>query len=155
MDSSRISFGEMVAGIAAGALFIFMLFPWYGSSAQVSGGKIAGGNANAWQAFSIIDILLFLVIVVTLGLVVARAADAIPADLPAPAGLIIAVAGGVAVLLILFRLINTPGEDVTGFGVQVDVGRKLGVFLGLIAAAAISFGGYTAKNERGEDTVKS
>jgi hypothetical protein len=148
VDTSRISFGEMVAGVAAALLFIVMFLPWYGASAKVSGGEISGGNANAWQAFSFIDILLFLVIVVTIGLVVARAAGSIPANLPAPPGLIIVGAGALAVLLILFRLINTPGEDVVGFGVQIDVGRKIGVFLGLIAAAAISFGGWTAMNER-------
>lgn len=155
MDWSRIRFGEMIAGAAAGALFIFMFFPWYGASAQVRGGKISGGNTNAWQAFSFIDILLFLVVAVTIGLVLARAADAIPATLPAPAGLIVAVAGGVAVLLILFRLVITPGEDVVGLGLQVEVGRKIGVFLGLIAAGAIAFGGYTAMNERADETVKS
>jgi len=155
VDASRIRFGEMVAGVAAGALFIFMFFPWYGASAQVSGGKVSVPSANAWQAFSFIDVLLFLVVAVTVGLVLARAADAIPPNLPAPAGLIVAAAGGLAVLLILFRLVFTPGEDVVGFGVQVEVGRKIGVFLGLLAAAAIAFGGYTAMNERADETVTS
>lgn len=154
MDTSRISFGEMVAGIAAAALFVFMLFPWYGASTQVRGGKINGATANAWQAFTIIDLLLFLVVAVTIGLVLARAAGAIPASLPAPAGLIVAGAGALAVLLILFRLINTPGEDVIGFGAQVEVGRKFGIILSLIAAGALTFGGYTAMNERGDGKKK-
>lgn len=154
MDSSRISFGEMIAAIAAGALFVFMFVPWYGASASLNGGKVNGVKANAWQAFSIIDILLFLVVAVTLGLVLARAAGKIPAELPAPAGLIVAVAGALAVLLILFRILNTPGEDVIGFGAQVEVGRKIGVFLGLLAAAAITFGGYTAMNERKDKKVE-
>ncbi|MEJ7714161.1 MAG: hypothetical protein WKF40_00015 [Thermoleophilaceae bacterium] len=42
-----------------------------------------------------------------------------------------------------------------GFGVQVEVGRKIGVFLGLLAAGAIAFGGYTAMNERADETVTS
>lgn len=155
MDTSRISFGETVAGVAAGALFIFMFFPWYGVSAKMGAGEVNGVNASAWDAFSIIDILLFLAVAVTIGLVVARAAGAMPANLPAPPGLIVAAAGAIAVLLILFRLIFTPGEDVVGLGVQVEVGRKIGVFLGLIAAAAISFGGYTAMNERADQTLKS
>jgi predicted dienelactone hydrolase len=32
------------------------------------------------------------------------------------------------------------------------VSRKIGVFLGLIAAAGVAFGGYTAMNERGSGT---
>jgi hypothetical protein len=154
VDTTKISFGEAIAGVSAAVLFIVMFIPWYGAKATVPGGQISGGNANAWQSFSFIDVLLFLVIAVTIGLVIARAADAIPADLPAPAGLIIAIAGGLAVLLILFRLINTPGEDVTGFGVEVSVGRKIGVWLGLLLAGGITFGGYTAMNERADGTVK-
>ena len=71
-----------------------------------------------------------------------------PARLPAPPGLIIAAAGVLALLLVLFRLIDTPGEDFSGFGVEADITRKFGVFLGLLAAAGITFGGWTAMNER-------
>jgi hypothetical protein len=155
VDSSRISFGETIAGASAGALFIFMFLPWYGASAMVGGSKITGAHANAWQAFSFIDIILFLVIAITLAIVIARAAGAIPPNLPAPPGMIIMGAGAIAVILILFRLLNTPGEDVVGFGVNVDVGRKIGVFLGLIAAAALTYGGWTAGNERRNGSVKS
>jgi hypothetical protein len=155
VDSSRISFGETVAGASAAALFVFMFLPWYGASATVGGSKITGANANAWQAFSIIDILLFLVCAITIAIVVARAADKLPPNLPAPPGMIILGLGVIALILILFRLLNTPGEAVVGFGVNVDVGRKLGVFLGLIAAAALTFGGWTAMNERRNGTVRS
>jgi hypothetical protein len=147
LDTTKISFGEMVAGASAVALFIFMFFPWYGASANI--GNIASGsvNASAWQAFSFIDILLFLVVVVAVGLTVARAMGSMPAGLPAPPGLIVVGAGAFAVLLILFRLISTPGPDST-FGVEVDISRKIGIFLGLIAAGGITFGGWTAMNER-------
>jgi hypothetical protein len=155
VDSSRISFGETIAGASALLLFVFMFIPWYGATATVGNSKVTGANANAWQAFSFIDILLFLVILVTIGLIVARAADAIPPNLPAPPGMIIVGAGAIAVVLILFRLLNTPGEDVVGFGVNVDVGRKIGVFLGLIAAAALTYGGWTAANERKDRSVSS
>jgi hypothetical protein len=150
VDSSRVSFGETIAGVSAGLLFIFMFLPWYGASAVVGGNKINGENADAWQAFSLVDVLLFLAILVTLAVVVARAVDSIPPNLPAPPGMIIVAAGAVAVILILFRLILTPGEDVVGFGVHVDVGRKFGAFLGLIAAAAMTYGGWTAAHERNE-----
>ena len=49
-------------------------------------------------------------------------------------------------LLILFRLIVIPDGDVDVDG--VDFSRKIGIFLGLIAAAGITFGGWTAMNER-------
>jgi hypothetical protein len=155
VDSSRISFGETIAGSAAVALFVFMFIPWYGATATVGNSKITGAHANAWQAFSFIDIILFLVVAITLGLVIARAADAIPSSLPAPPGMIILGAGAIAVVLILFRLLNTPGEDIVGFGVNVAVGRKIGVFLGLIAAVALTYGGWAAAHGRPEVSVRT
>lgn len=145
MDTSRISFGEMVAGASGVALFIFMFFPWYGIDFEGFGG-VEGGSGNAWEFFSFIDILLFLVVVLAVGMAAARAAGAMPANLPAPAGTIVAAAGALAVLLILFRLISAPDPEITGDA--VDLSRKIGIFLGLIAAAGITFGGYTASNER-------
>jgi len=149
MDTSRISFGEMIAGAAAVVLFIVMFLPWYGASASVAGFS-ASANASAWKAFSFVDILLFLVVLVTIGLVVARAAGNMPA-LPQPPGLIIAAAGVLAVVLILFRLLVVPDGGVSG--VNVDISRKIGIFLGLIGAAGVAFGGWTAMNERASGHV--
>lgn len=149
MDTSKISFGEMIAGAAAVVLFIVMFVPWYGASASVAGFS-ASANASAWQAFSFVDILLLLVVLVTIGLVVARATGNMP-PLPQPPGLIIAVAGVLAVVLILFRLLVVPDGGVSG--VNVDISRKIGIFLGLIAAAGVAFGGWTAMNERASGQV--
>lgn len=147
MDTSRISFGEMVAGVSGLVLLIVMFFPWYGLEVEFEGlGDVAGVNANAWEAFGFIDILLFLVVLVAVGMALARAAGAMPSDLPAPAGMIVAAAGALAVLLILFRLISAPDPESTGDA--VDLSRKIGIFLGLLAAIGITFGGYTAMNER-------
>jgi len=137
----------MVAGASGLALLIVMFFPWYGIKTEFEGlGDIEGANGNAWEVFSFIDIILFLVALVAIGMAVARAAGAMPSQLPAPAGTIVAAAGALALLLILFRLISAPDPDVTGDA--VDLSRKIGIFLGLIAAAGITFGGYTAAKER-------
>jgi hypothetical protein len=44
---------------------------------------------------------------------------------------------GVGTLLILYQIFDTPG----------DLGRKIGLFLGLIACAAIAVGGYLSMQE--------
>ena len=142
MDTSRISFGEMIAGVGGLLLFLFMFIDWYGVDVDIAGFEASGGF-NAWQAFSLIDILLFLAAAVAIAITVARALGALPA-LPMPAGQIVAIAGAVAVVLILFRLIVTPDAG----GDEFDVTRKIGIFLGLISAGAIAFGGYTAMNEQ-------
>jgi hypothetical protein len=145
VDANRVSLGEMIAGASALALFIFMFLPWFGVE-SVAGFGVGGANLNAWESFSFVDVLLFLAIVVVLGLVLARAADATP-DLPQPPAKIIAAAGALALLLVLFRLIFPPGIDTGVVDVDVDLGRKVGIVLGLIAAAGMAYGGWQATNE--------
>jgi hypothetical protein len=147
VDSTKLGVGEIVAGISGLALFVFMFLPWYGVDA-VGGFDVSGfdANVNAWEAFSFVDILLFLVAVVVVGLVVVQLAESTP-ELPSPPAQIILIAGIVALVLIVFRLIFTPGVDTAGVEVDVDLGRKIGLFLGLIAAAGIVYGGWRAQNE--------
>jgi hypothetical protein len=148
VDTSRISFGEMIAAASGVALIIFMFLPWYGASVE-AGGFSASENASAWEAMSFIDILLFLIALAAIGAAAARAAGAMPSDLPAPPGQIIFILGVVAVVLVLFRLIDIPEPDVPAIAEDaVDFSRKVGVFLSLIAAGGIAYGGYAAREER-------
>jgi len=140
MDTSRISFGEMIAGVAGVLLFLFMFIGWYGIDGF-------DGSFSAWESFGFIDILLFLVAVLAIAQAVLRATGKMPTGLPAPPATIVAIAGVLAVVLILFRLVFTPGDEEV-FGDEIDVTRKIGIFLGLLAAGGIAFGGYTAMNER-------
>jgi len=152
VDTSRISFGEMVAGASGVALFLIMLvFSWFGYDVGtgVQGLAIDTPGLTAFEWMSFLDIVLLVVCIIAVGVAGARAAGSIP-QLPYPPGLIVAVAGGLAVLIILFRVI-VPGEGPLSGGIEslsIDATRKIGAFLGLIAAAGITFGGYTAMNER-------
>jgi hypothetical protein len=130
----------MVAGASGLALFIFMFFPWYGIDIG-----IGSDDFSAWTAFDFIDLLLFLAAALAISLAAARAAGAMPPNLPASPGMIVAAAGALAALLVLYRILELPGPDVEG----VEIGRKVGVYLGLIASLGIAFGGFTAMNERG------
>lgn len=147
MDTSRVSFGEMVAAASGLALFIFMFLPWYGMS--VEGVPDVGDTPtfNAWEAFDLIDIVLLLVAAIAVAVAVLRAADSMP-ELPAPAGTIVMGAGLVAVALIAFRILVTPGEDSAQFfGVEIEFTRRIGLFLGLAAAGGIAYGGYRQTQE--------
>ena len=149
-DRNRLSQGELIAGIAGIVLLIDLWFKWYGVNVSAGGGLFKdfniGVSADAWQVFSVIDILLFLISLVAIGAAAARAMDRLPA-LPIPAATIVTIAGGIAVLLILFRLIDSPVDT---HGVNgVEVSRKFGIWLGLIAAAAITYGGWRAMEEAG------
>jgi hypothetical protein len=140
----------LIAGIAGFVLLIDLWFDWYGVKVTAGSGLLKGfsigASANAWESFSLIDIILFLVALVAIGAAALRALDNLP-ELPWPAATIVTVAGGIAVLLILFRIIDTPVDT---HGVSgIDVSRKLGIWLGLLSAGAITYGGWRAMQESG------
>ena len=147
MDTSKLSLGEQIAAVSGIALIIVLFLPWYG--AEVSAGALnisASGSASAWEAFGFVDILLFLIALVAIGVPVARMTDSLPEDLPAAT--IVLAAGGLGVLLVLWRIIDLPTPDISSIGsVSVDFKRKIGVFLGLIATAGIAYGGWRAMEE--------
>ena len=150
MEVDKLSTGEKVSAVSAILLFVFMFFDWFG--VEVSGvpgfsGDISGSGGSAWDALDVIPIFLMLTIVVAIGVAIVRLTDA---DLEPPVSLnaIVAALGGFAVLLILYRIISPPEFDSFG-GVSVDTTLKFGIFLGLIAAAGIAYGGYSAMREEG------
>ena len=151
MEVDKLSTGEKIAAVSAVLLFAFMFFDWFG--VEVSGvpgfsGDIAGGGGSAWDALDVIPIFLMLAIVAAIGVAVIRLTDA-DLELPVSLNAIVAALGGLAVLLILYRIIDPPGGG-SGFeGVEVDTTLKLGIFLGLLAAAGIAYGGYSAMREEG------
>ena len=146
MDVSRLGRGELIAGIAGVALFIFMFFSWFGAPG-IAGEAIDQAaelgiefnldtSANAWQAFDVIDLVLLLAVIVSVGFAILGAVGT-NANLPVAAGALTAGIGIIATLLVLYRIIDPP----------FDAGREIGVWLGLIASAGIAFGGWTSMQE--------
>ncbi|HEY7456207.1 MAG TPA: hypothetical protein VH703_02940 [Solirubrobacterales bacterium] len=145
----KLSNGEKISAASGILLFVFMFFDWFG--VEVTGvpdfsGTVTGGG-SAWDALDVIPLFLMLAIVVAVGVGVARLTDA---DLEPPVSLntIVAALGGLAALLILYRILFPPDFGAFG-GVSVDATLKFGIFLGLIAALGIAYGGYSAMREEG------
>jgi hypothetical protein len=150
MDANRLGRGEMVAAVSALVLLIVMfLFNWFGYDAG-AGGFTASVGLNAWESFGFIDIVLFITILVAIGGAL-MAANAQSPTLPVAISSLVAGLGVLSVLLILFRIISPPDFGVGDFGLDdaVDISRKIGVFLGLIAAGGITYGGFLAMQEEG------
>jgi hypothetical protein len=144
-DLSRLRRGEQVAAGAAVLLFILMFFDWYSVSVNAGPlGKFSVGG-SAWQVFSFIDIYLLLVILAAIALAVVTATERTPA-LPVTMSVIVTALAALGTLLVLYRLIDTPVGDVPA---GVDVGRTIWAFLGLIAVAAITYGGYLSMRDEG------
>jgi hypothetical protein len=145
VDMSRLSQGELIAGGSGLALLVVMFLPWYGVDVSVAGFS-SSESANAWEVFSGIDILLFLVAAVAVGAAGARLAGVVPPEVPVAA--IVAGAGALAVLLILYRILDVPGPDIPeAVSSNIDFGRKIGLFLSLVAAGGVAYGGYRSLSE--------
>jgi hypothetical protein len=148
MDADRLRRGELIAGLSALALLIIMFLPWFGiggvaeealEQAQDFGfAADVETSANAWESFDFIDIVL-LVTVIVAGALAVSAMMAQSVALPVAVSALTAGLGILSTLLVLYRLLDTP----------FDASRKFGVFLGLIAAAGIAYGGWLAMQEEG------
>jgi hypothetical protein len=146
-DTTRIRFGEMIAAGSGLVLFLSLFLEWYSVDIRGFGGDLP--TVTGWRALGFIDILLFLVAAIAVAVAIAKALNVMPRNLPISPGLLVLIAGGIAVLLVLFRIISIPDEgagDIPG----VDVGRSFGVFLALLAAAGVALGGWLSWNEEGK-----
>ncbi|MDQ3725770.1 MAG: hypothetical protein M3335_07785 [Actinomycetota bacterium] len=145
MDLDRLSTGEKIAGISGVLLFIFTFLDWF--EIDVPQGVFPDTGINAWDALDLIPIVLMLAVIAAVALAVIRLTDAL-FEPPISLSAVVAVLGGLSVLLILFRIVNPPGESGVAT-VGVDVGPAFGIFLALVAAAGVAYGGYRAMQEEG------
>lgn len=150
MDVDKLNTGEKIAGASAVLLFIFMFFDWFGVEISGEGSSVSfgsGAGGSAWDALDFIPIVLVIAIVVALVNVFLRLSDS-DYEPPVSMNVAVAVLGGIATLLVLFRIVDPPGFGSYG-GVSVDATLEFGIFLGLIAAAGIAYGGYRGMQEEG------
>ena len=140
MDVTRLSQGQKIAAGSAILLFIVMFFSWFGApDSELTRFAQAAGvdtSANAWQSFDFIDLFLLLTIIVA---VVAAASSGSGTAVNFPLSTAVALLGAISTILVLYRIIDPPGS----------ADRKFGVFLGLILAAGIAYGGWRAMEEEG------
>ena len=141
MDTSRLTTGDMIAGVGGVVLLISLFLPWYGVSIDI-GGVSASDSGTGWEALDFIDILLLAVSVAAIGVVAARAAGQLPPEVPG--AVVLLALGALAMLLVLYRIIDIPVDDVPD---EVDLSRKIGIFIALIGAAAVAYGGWRTNTE--------
>jgi hypothetical protein len=150
MDVNRLRQGEKIAAIAAILLFIDLFFKWFGL--KVSGGALGGfsaeGSKNAFGSMDVISWILVITIIAALAMVYLQASDT-RLDLPVAAAVVVTVLGGLSTLLILFRLISPPDFGAGSLPDGIDHTRKIGAFLGLILAGALTYGAWRTMEDEG------
>ena len=143
MDPDRLSTGEKIAGVSAILLFVFMFLDWFTVSASNGFLSVSVGG-SAWDALDVIPIILMIAIVAAVGVAVVRLTDA-DFEPTISMNAVVAILGIISVLLILYRIVDPPDSGVS----EISVDPAVGIFLGLIAAAGIAYGGYRAMQEEG------
>ncbi len=157
-DIGRLNRAHRIMGGGAIALLIFMfLFKWYGVSASSSiGGVSFSSSANGWHSFTNSRWIWLITIIVALG-VVAMAGAARELHSPIAPGAVVAGLGALSTVLILYRIFHHPSAGVSGtvagVSYSASAGIKIGIWLGLIAAAVITYGGYLAMQQEGSAPV--
>src|ERR1700738_2575198 len=150
-DSSRLRRGELIAGLSAVALLVFMfLFKWYGLGGAVPSDLVSAIGSrlhvptaqNAWHALTIVRWLMLVTIIAALALPLVQMTRRSPA-VPVSLSVVVTVLGSVTAVVLVYRvLITLPGSD-------KFIDQKIGAFLGLVSAIGIAVGGFESTREEG------
>jgi hypothetical protein len=136
---------QQLAGLAALALLLSMLLPWYEKSV-FSRGRFVSDTVSAFGAVSFVEAAVFLVAAGVLALLFTRA-ERREYELPGGDGTVILGAGLWAAALIFWRVFDRP--DVAGQG--STVGIQWGFFVAFVAAGALASAGWRMRqHERAE-----
>jgi len=132
MDASRLPQGQLIAA-GAGALLLLSLFlPWIGAE----GG---GPSLTGWESQNTLDLYLFVVALFAIvPALMAMSGNDNDVAFAGPATAF--VLSAIGTLLTLYVFLDPAPE-------AVEVSRKFGLILALLAVAAVTYGQYQATNE--------
>jgi hypothetical protein len=129
------------AGIAAAALAVSLLLPWYQQSYVPEGSReFVQRNVSAFGVFTFVEAAVLLVAGGVLFLVWARS-EKKAFHLPGGDGTAITLAGGWAMLLLVWRLFDEPDAA----DPSSDYGIQWGLFVALVAAGVLLAAGVRVR----------
>lgn len=133
MELHRLRVGELIAGASGLVLAIALFLPWYESGEA---------TVNAWEVFTVVDVLLALAAVLGIGLLVLTATQR-SVSIGIAADALVTIAGTVIALIALFRVLNLPGDVEAAAG----AGRAAFAWVGLLAAVGVAGGAIVAMRD--------
>jgi hypothetical protein len=130
MDLRRLRHGEWIAGTAGVALLVALFLDWY------SDGR--GATANAWESFTVTDVVFAVAALMGISLAVAAATQRSPAVPQTISALTTPVALVAAVLVVIHTLSLPDGAS----------GREIGLYLGLAGALGVLVGAWRSMGDQ-------
>ncbi len=136
-------------------LFVSLFLPWYelGEGFVAAPPDALDAHASAWDAFTILDVLLALGALAAMAVIVVTALEAVPA-VPLALQSLVTLFAILLLILVVFRLADPPdvsfleSTDAPGARANVeDVDRAAGAWLGLIGVVGVCAGGFLAMRD--------
>jgi amino acid transporter len=138
-----LSSEQRLAAIAALALLVSMLLPWYQETgvAVVRGRPVSiADSKNAFQVYSFVEAAIFVVTVGVLAMLWARA-ERKAFHLPGGDGTVVMAAGLWVMFLIFYRQLDKPNGRHAGV-FSTSVGVQWGIFIAFLLGALLAYAGY-------------
>jgi hypothetical protein len=137
----RLRGGELLAGAGGALLFVTMFLPWFGKVSRFCTpfpGHSCGHNFDAWKVFGFTDVVLLAAALAGLTMAVLAGVSS-KTDTQITSACLTVPIGLLATLLVLYRVFEPVRE----------LDPRFGLFLGLAACLAITYGSWRAvRNER-------
>ncbi|HEY8525809.1 MAG TPA: hypothetical protein VIL48_12630 [Acidimicrobiales bacterium] len=143
MNLSKLTRADRLIVLSALVFFVATFLDWF--TADIAGDMMGELDVNGWETEGAefwvwLPFLLSLAMVAVVVIRRFSPQTRLP-ELAMGWGQILFFAGVLAAGLVLMKLLL--GEDVPDVpGVDIDVSRSLGIFIGLLAAAGLALGGY-------------
>ena len=138
-----LSSEQRLAAIAAFALLLSMLLPWYHETGNALVGKSLQSiddSKSAFGVYSFVEAAIFVVVLGVLALLWARA-ERKAFHLPGGDGTVIMGAGLWVMFLIFYRQLDKPNGPDEGL-VQTSIGVQWGIFIAFLLGALLAYAGY-------------
>jgi hypothetical protein len=137
MDLNKLTLSDKLIAGGGIAYLIFMFLPWYGIDTGF--GSV---DNTGWDYFlgGILPLILIAIMVAHVLVTALSPSTKIP-DLPLPWSQVHLLAGAVAAILVVLRLV-IGSDDIGSVDTGVDLDRKVGLFLALVAALVVAVGGF-------------
>lgn len=155
MDFRRLRIGEWIMGGAGLLLLVALFLPWYelGQGIVVGPPDVLDAHASAWDAFTVLDVLLAIGALAAVAVVFVTAAYATPA-VPLALEALVTLLALILLVLVVFRLADPPDvsflESTAGPATREhveEIDRAAGAWLGLVGALGIFAGGMVAMRD--------
>ena len=131
MRRAEATFGDLVAAVSGVALVVSLFFPWYGYELGPVEAWVSG-----WKSLTAIDIGLAVIGTLAVAHWVLLRTGRLERPLRVSPRKLVALAGAIAIVLVVLRIIDLPNDVAAA---HVD-GRRVGTFLALFAGIGIVLG---------------